>query len=249
MPPLPLARLLACAWLLLAPGAGRLAADFAADLARVSVEAAGGPAAHEALHSFRAMGLTRVGDRETRFILHAARPDRLRVETLGERGSLVRAYDGVHAPWKKADPLAPPRRLGAEEELDFLLDADFDSPLFAPARRGISLDPAGEVVIDGRRAHRLLALLRRSELVTLYVDAETMLVTRRDRTKKLRGRELVLETRYSDFAETAGVLLPRRIHTTVAGRLLHDTVIESIDANPELPEDFFAPPVGDWPTR
>lgn len=227
----------------------RLVADFAADLARVSVEAAGGVSAHEALRGLRAVGVTRVGEGEVNFILHAERPDRLRIETLGATTSLVRASDGVRAPWKKTDPLRPPRRLGTAEEREFLVDAEFDQPLFDHARRGIGLDYAGRVEIEGKSFHRLLAVIRHTELVTLYLDEETRLLVRRDQSRRVQGREIVIETHYEDFRPVAGVLLPHRILTRSEGRVLTDTRIESLDANPALPADFFAPPVADWPAR
>lgn len=241
-----LSLLSACLFLL---GAPRLVADFANDLARVSIEAAGGVSAHEALRGLRATGVTRVGEREASFILHAERPDRLRIESVGERGSLVRATDGVHAPWRLEDPLQGPRRLARAEERDFLLDAEFDSPLFDHARRGISLDPAGSELIDGKRYQKLLAVLRHTELVTLFIEEETGLLKRRRQTKRVGGREAAVETIYDDFRPVAGVLLPHRIRTLVAGRELSDAQIESIDANPTLPPNFFAPPRPDWPKR
>lgn len=225
-------------------------ADLAADLARVSVEATGGIEAHRALRGLRAVGVTRVGEKEASFILYAQRPDRLRIESVGEKSSLVRGYDGVHAPWRKNDPLSPPRRLGRAEEQDFIVDAEFDSPLFDFENRRISLDYAGEASLeDGRRAQKLLAVLRHTELNTLYIDDETRLLVRRDRAKRANGRDVVIETHYSDFRRVAGVLLPFRILTVAEGRVLADARIESLDPNPELPADFFAPPVAGWPRR
>ncbi len=238
--------LLACL-LCLCAGTARLAADLAADLARVSVEAAGGAAAHESLRGLRAVGVTRVGEREASFILYAERPARLLVESLGPNGSLVRGGDGIHAPWKKDDPLSPPRRLGREEEREFLFDADFDQPLHDFARRGISLDFAGDAVVDGRRVQKLLAVVRFTQVVTLYIDEDTRLLVRRDQTRRVQGRETVLETHYSDFRPVAGVLLPWRVKTVADGRVLTETLIETMDANPSLPPGFFAPPADDWP--
>lgn len=226
--------------------APRLAADMAADLARISVEAAGGTEAHAALKSFRAAGVTKVGEKEIAFMLYAARPRSVRIETVGEKGSLVRSFDGVRAPWKKDDPAAPPRRLGRAEELDFILDADFDNPLYDYQARKISLDDAGTVEIEGRVCHKLLATVRFTELVTLYIDAETMLLVRRDVRQSVR-RAAVLETYYSDFVEVGGVRLPKRIRTQVDGHVLYETLIEEYWANPPLPADFFAPPAKDWP--
>lgn len=236
--------------LLAAAGAGRAVADLAADLARVSVEAAGGAKAHEALRSFRAVGTTRVGEQEVSFILHAARPDRLRVEVLGDKGNLVRAFDGVHAPWKRSGLLGPPERLAPGEELEFLRETDYEQPLHEWERRGVGLDYAGEAVVDGRVCQKLLAVLGHTRTVTLYVDDETHLVTRRDERRRLRGgREIVVETHFSDFRETAGVLLPRRVRTIADGKLADDTRIEAINPNPDLPGDFFSPPAPDWPKR
>lgn len=225
----------------------RLAADLAADLAQISVENTGGAKAHASLKSFRATGVTKVGDKKIEFILYAARPRSVRIETVGEKGSLVRAFDGVLAPWKKDDPAQPPRRLGRAEEKDFILDADFDSPLYDYTARKISLDHAGTVVIDGKTHHKLLATLRFTDLVTLYLDAETMLLVRRDVRKSVRGQAAVFETHYGDFTKVNGVLLPRRIRSQVEGRVLHETVIEEYWANPPLSADFFAPPSKNWP--
>jgi hypothetical protein len=232
---------------LLGGGAPAVRADLAADLARVSVEAAGGADAHRRLAGLRAIGTARVGGREASFILHAQRPRRLRVESIGETGSLVRAFDGEKAPWRRDDPRSPPRRLGRAEERDFLLDADFDSPLHDHVARGIGLDPAGEVEIGGKAYQKLLAVLRHTELVTLYIDAETYLLARRDQRRRVGGRDVIVETHYSDFRPVAGVLLPWRIVTIAEGRELSDVRIEAMDANPELPPDFFAPPAADWP--
>lgn len=230
-----------------AAGALRLAADLAGDIARVSVEAAGGPRAHSALHSFRAEGVTLVGEAEVAFILYAARPRGVRIETLGEKTSLVRAYDGAHAPWKKDDAAKPPRRLGRREERDFMLEADFDQPLFDYQARQISLDYGGEGTVEGRPCLKLLATVRFTEVLTLYIDSESHLLVRRDREEQRDGKTVVVETHYADYKKVAGVRLPRRIRTLADGRLLHETRIKDYDANPDLPADFFSPPVADWP--
>jgi hypothetical protein len=224
----------------------RLFADLAADLARISVEAAGGIEAHAALKSFRATGVTKVGDKEIGFTLYAARPRSVRIETAGEKGSLVRSFDGVRAPWKLDALGQAPRRLGRAEELDFILDADFDNPLHDHEARKISLDHGGTVEVEGRACHKLLATVRFTEVVTLYIDAETLLLVRRDVRQNVR-RSAVLETYYSDFTEVGGVRLPRRIRTQVDGHVLYETMIREYRANPPLPADFFAPPAKDWP--
>lgn len=237
---------MAVAWVVLG-AAPRVEADLADDLARINVEETGGTTAHIALQSFQAEGLTQVGTREVQFVLFTARPRSVRIEALGKKQSLVRAFDGVHAPWRKDDPAKPPLRLGRDEEREFLLDSDFDSPLFNYKARQISLDYAGEVVIEGKTYQTLLATVRFTDVLTLYIDDETKLLVRRDRTTRREGRDVVTETHFSDFKKVNGVRLPRRIRTLEEGRLLHETIIKHYEANPRLPIDFFAPPARDWP--
>jgi hypothetical protein len=221
----------------------------ATDLARVSVEAAGGLAAHAALRGMRATGVTKIGEREVEFVLYSERPDRVRIETTNEGQTLVRAYDGVHAPWKQDGAGGVVRPLAGGEAKDFLMDADFDSPLFLPTRRSISLDYAGEGMNEGRPCQKLLAMVRFTDLLTLYVDDETHLLVRKDVTKRVRGQKVVVQTHFSDFAPNGGVMMPRRIRTVVGTKVLHETMIKKWAANPEVPKNFFAPPVAGWPLR
>lgn len=242
-------RLVVCLSFVVFGGVSAARADLAADVARIALEMAGGAEAHERLAGLRATGVTRVGEVEAPFILYTARPDRLRVETLGESGSLVRAYDGEHAPWKKDDALKLPRRLGREEELQFMRDAVFDQPYFKPAERGVSLDYAGRVESGGVIMHRLLATRSGGELEALFIDAASHRLVRRDVRAASVAGERVVELHYADFREVAGVLLPGRIRAVADGRVLHETVITDYVANPTLPPGFFAPPVADWPKR
>ena len=230
-------------------GPGRAVADMATDLARVSVEAAGGLAAHAALRGMRASGVTKVGEREVEFVLYSERPNRVRIETTSDGQTLVRAFDGVHAPWKRNGDNGEVRPLASGETKDFLMDADFDSPLFLPAHRNISLDYAGEAVNEGRPCQKLLAMVRFTDLLTLYVDDETHLLVRKDVSKRVRGQKVVVQTHFSDFEPIGGVKMPRRIRTVVGMTTLHETVIKKWEANPSVPKNFFAPPVADWPLQ
>ena len=230
-----------------AAGVSPARADFADDLSRVHLEAMGGREAQAALVGLRATGVTHISGKEVSFILYAARPRSIRIETLGETGTLVRVFDGVHAPWQKSDLLAPPIRLAEAAEGDFVMEAEFDDLLYDFRARGIELEDAGRAEVAGRSCIRLLATVRLTESYTLYVDEETLLVTRRDQRKTVRGRMAVVETYFSDFRPVAGVLQPFRIRVQSGDRVITETEISEVVANPGVPADFFAPPVASWP--
>lgn len=222
-------------------------ATYVEDMARVHLEAAGGHEAHAALRCLRATGVTRIGGQELHFILYAARPRNVRIETLGGNGTLVRAFDGLHAPWQKRDLVGPPTRLARGTEDDFTAEAEFDNLLYDTKARGIELEEAGTAEVNGRACLRILATVRLTEAYTLYLDEETMLVVRRDQRKSRAGRTVVVETYYSDFRPVAGVMLPFRIRVQVGGKVASETEIAELIANPDTPPDFFTPPLADWP--
>ena len=77
----------------------------------------------------------------------------------------------------------------------------------------------------------------------VWVDAATGLVVRTSSTRKLRGHEVVLETVFGDYRETAGVAFARSIETAVRGRPQRlRIVVESVEVNPALDEARFRMP-------
>jgi hypothetical protein len=222
-------------------------ADMAGDIAQVHIEAAGGRKALMALRGLRATGVTRIGGRELPFILYAETPRSLRIETVGEAGTFLRVFDGVHAPWRKRELLERPARLATDEEGDFVAEAEFDDLLLDHEDRGIELEDAGRAEVAGRPCLRLLVTVRLADIYTLYVDEATLMVVRRDQRKRRGGRDVVVETYYSDYRAVNGVMQPFRIQVRSGGRTVTETEITEMVANPEMPADFFAPPVADWP--
>jgi hypothetical protein len=231
----------------IALGASSATASYVEDVAQVQLEAAGGHAAHTALRSLRARGVTRISGQELPFILNAARPRNVRIETIGATGTLVSAFDGVHAPWQKRDLVGAPTRFARGTEDDFVAEAEFDSLFYDRKARGIELEEAGDAEVNGRPCMRLLATVRLTEAYTLYLDKETMMMVRRDQRKIQAGRTVVVETYYSDFRPVAGVMLPFRIRVQVGHKIASDTEITEMIANSETPPDFFNPPVAGWP--
>ncbi len=222
--------------------------DLAAEIAAISLSFAGGHDAHAALRGLRAKGYTLIAGQRVDFVLHAARPDLLHVETLDASGGLVRATDGVHLPWRSLAG-GPPSRMSDEDARDFMAEADFDSPFFEPTKRGLALTHLGSADLAGRPAQRLRLVDRAGQVSLLYMDDESRMLVRREIGRQAGGRDYVIATAFDEFEPCAGVLLPRVIRTYVNNRLANETRITSIEANPTLPASLFLPPAADWPTR
>lgn len=225
--------------------AAAVRADRASDLARIHLEAIGGRERVAALTALRATGQVTAGKRQVRFTLVAARPDRVRLETEAGVRMLVQGYDGAEPPWEFDTGTWPPKYRDMAESVakTFVADAEFDDPLIAGEARGYTFDYAGEVETEKRKLLRLLVTRKFTDTFSLLLDPQTFFIVMRaeDRTTAA-GRKTQVVTYYDDFRPVGGVLLPHKITVTTEGRIMQETKILRIEANPTLNEDTFSRP-------
>jgi hypothetical protein len=222
-----------------------LRADRAADLARIHTEAIGGKERIAALGAIRVTGQVISGEKQVRFTMTAARPNRVRLETVSGDRTLVQGTDGVEPPWEFDTGTWPPKYRPMAESVakTFVADAEFDDPLVAGATRGYRFDFAGEVEADGRKLFRLLTMRGAAETYSVLIDAVTYLIVMRVEERTLAmGRKVQVVTRYRDFLPVAGVLLPHEVITSVDGRTTQKMKISRVEANPALSADTFTRP-------
>ena len=220
-------------------------ADQAADLARLHTEAMGGAARIAQFAALQATGTVKIEGRTMHIGLVAQRPNRVRTIVQGEGYMLIQAYDGANPPWQVdvSAKSSGPQLIGEVAARDFVDDAEFDDPLVSPAERGYSVDYAGTTDVNGRRIYRLLVTHRLTETFELELDGETYFIVRRLSTRRLAdGREIKFETRFSDFRPVTGVIVPYRIGVYAGDRMLSETVLESVEANPPLAASVFSRP-------
>jgi hypothetical protein len=230
----------------LAAGTGVLArADQAADIARIHLEAIGGPERMAALKTLRMSGIVVVGDKRMKFRMIAARPDRVRLETESDGRTLVHASDGVEPPWEFDTGTWPPkfRDMSESAAKGFVADAEFDDPLVAGPARGFALDYAGEVEVGPRKLLRLLVTKNLRDTFSVLVDPTTyFIVMRVDERTTAGGRKRQIVTRYDDFRPVDGVLLPHRVTLLTDNRVEQQMAIERVETNPEISKDLFTRP-------
>lgn len=217
-------------------------AQLGAEIARKHGERAGDRLA--ALKTLRAEGRTFIGSEMVPFTLIAERPNRLRVESFSPVRRVIQGYDGLDAPWIshtefKGGAVQP---MPAGDARDFVANADFDGPLVNYADKGYTVDYAGEEVIEGRRAYKLLLMSRTDDIFFLWVDAETHEVVKRTVYRAGKDERITIETYFKDFRPVAGVLQPHRIETLANGRLLYVMVIDRMMPNLPVQAGLFSRP-------
>jgi hypothetical protein len=226
-------------WIALVP-AGALRADFARDVARIHTEATGGREQIDALKSFKATGVTSNERGEMPFIMWAARPSSIRIEVKMNAQTITQGWDGEQNPWTTDPRTKRVIFLSGQAAEDFKAEAEFDDPLLAGPDRKVALDYVGVVEEDGQKRIKIMVTQNFTAVSFVYLDAATYLIVRRDVVRRRGVTEMVLRTDYSDFREVAGVVLPHRMIVTAGGKRVRETVIDVMQANPQVAEGFFA---------
>jgi hypothetical protein len=222
------------------------AADRAAEIVAIHLEAIGGRERIDALHAMRATGEVMAGGKKMRFTLIAARPNLLRLETDEGGRSLVQATDGRNPPWQFDTGEWPPRYrdIPATVARTFAEDAEFDDPLVGGAKRGFTIEYAGETKIEDKPCVRLLVTRALTETFSLLLDSDTFLILQRveDRKSPLGGTVHIV-TVFENYLPVEGVLVPHVVTLFIDGRPKQQTHIESVQPNPEISAETFERPV------
>jgi hypothetical protein len=209
------------------------------------VAARGGREALAAVRTLRMTGRATAGSgRQAIVRREIARPGCIRTEFVFQGTTGVYAWDGA-AGWRVSplDGSLAPEPLPAEDAAVAAEQAEIDGPLVDWKAKGHRVELVGTEALPGGPAHRLKVTLRSGTVRQVWVDAATGLVVRTASTRKVRGREVVLETVFGDYRDTAGVTFARSIETGVQGRprRLH-IVVESVEVNPTLDDTRFRMP-------
>jgi outer membrane lipoprotein-sorting protein len=212
------------------------------EIAQRHAERAGAKLA--ALKNLRAEGRTFISGEMVPFTLTAERPNRLKVETFSPLRRVIQVHDGENPPWISHSEVkgGVPQTMAAADAKDFVDNADFDGPLVNFAEKGYSVDYAGEDMLDGRRAYKLLMMSPADDIFFLWVDAENHEMVKRTVYKANKEGRLTIETFFKDFRPVAGVLQPHRVETASNGRLVYVMVIDEMKANVEIPKGTFGRP-------
>lgn len=79
----------------------------------------------------------------------------------------------------------------------------------------------------------------------LYLDANTNMIAKVRDIKIIKGRQESVEIVYSDYREIEGAMLPFKIETYKARELKSVVQFETLEINPDVPEDTWLKPISD----
>lgn len=210
-----------------------------------NITARGGAEAWRAVSSLRLTGQMDLGQgMHVPYVLDQKRPGKMCLEFVFDEETATQCTNGDSG-WK----VAPFRGRTTPEpmtEAELRETADSADPyglLYDHAARGHVVELLGREPVDGRDAFKLKVTLPKGGVRWLYLDAETGLEVKLEALRVVAGREWVVETRYSDWQETDGLLIAHRQETLTRGDTeSHFLTVESVTVNPPLDDSHFAMP-------
>jgi hypothetical protein len=116
-----------------------------------------------------------------------------------------------------------------------------EGPLIDFRAQGSTVELQGSEELDGRKSYRIGVTLASGDHQTVWIDAESFLESRFDRTTYgPTGSKGVVTVRYRDYKEVEGVALPSVIEIGGAAAAKPDRmVIEKVALNPPIDDREF----------
>ncbi|GAC1328756.1 MAG: hypothetical protein NVSMB15_00480 [Steroidobacteraceae bacterium] len=182
------------------------------------------------------------------FVLEQKRPNKTHFEiaTLGHK--TMRVFDGARG-WKvrpnrdgtlDAQPYSAP-------EVKFAREAQgIEGPLIDYQAKGIGVELAGTERVEGRQAYRLNVRLASGDRHAIWIDAQTFLDVKYDRTSySATGKPGIVSVFYRNYQTVDGLQIPMLLEIGVgSGRTPDKMVIDKIALNPPVSDDAFVKPAG-----
>lgn len=161
-----------------------------------------------------------------------------------EPGGYMEGYDGAAWEWY-ADPGIVVRTVGAPSKA-IRHYAGVENPLVDYREKGSTATIKGETVLDDRPVVVIELIRRDGFLEQVYLDMESWLIVATGFAAPIHafGAEVFNLNRISDYREVAGVQIAHRFVTVEmpSGKEQNSMQWGRIQANRDLPEDWFSPP-------
>jgi outer membrane lipoprotein-sorting protein len=236
---------LVCVLLLLLCAAALAKAQTAEELVARNIQAKGGLEKMKAVKSYRSQGKFEVDGFKADVAMESKRPDKLRQLFTFQRMTEIDAYDGKTG-WK-ISPFQGKKdaeMMGEDDVRGLMEDADFDGPLVDAAAKGNKIEFQGKQPVDGDDAYVVRVTLKNGDIMTYYLDPDTCLEFRVDRTTFIRGAVRENTTEYGSYKPVNGVL---HAYSIQFGPKAHPEnrqkiTLEKVEANVPLEDSLFAMP-------
>lgn len=224
-------------------------AGIAGDLEEVLAdhyEAMGGLEAIKGIKSVEMKGKAIVqGGMELPFVIRSIKPNKSRMDITIQGSKMVMAKNdedlwGINPLMGSNDPMDLP-----ESQQDNVKNqADLEGPLVNWKEKGHQLELMGEEDVQGSMSYKIKITREDGEVIFTYLDKETLAPLKSSSIQTdMMGSESEVHTYFTNYKEVGGTYMPFSMKMTSAeGVVQMEVVFDTINANVEIPADYFERP-------
>lgn len=215
---------------------------FVDSLVARNLDARGGTDAWERVTTMRMAGQMDLGQgMSVPYVLEQKRPGMMCFEFEFNEQTSTQCTDGTQG-WK-ISPFLGRTEPVTMTDLEYREMADTADPyglLYDYANRDLDIDYLGTEKVGDREAHKLQVNMPNGGVRWLYLDVETGLDLKLETMRTIVKRERLVETRYSEWREVEGLLVPVRQETWTEGDPEpHFLTVQTVVINPQIADDRF----------
>jgi outer membrane lipoprotein-sorting protein len=209
------------------------------------IAARGGLAKIRSIHSERVSGKISFGDVTGPFVVELKRPLKMHMQLTVQNQTMVRVYDGQSHGWAN-NPFAGkmnPEAMSEDELKNITEESDFDGPLMDYKSKGNKVELVGKDKFNDKDVWRVKLTTKNSDVRSYLFDANSFLLLKWEGKRKYEGKELPVESFFSDYREVSGLKFAFAIDSGSSATDISQKIrIEKIELNPELNDAEFSKP-------
>lgn len=177
---------------------------------------------------------------EIPFISFALRPNKVRVEGEFQGLKFIQAYNGEIG-WALNPFMGDTVPTQAQQDVvDELKDqADIDGLFYNWADKGFKVELVGTEEMEGQQVYLLKLTKENGNEYIYYMDAENYVPLKMKAKVKVMGVEREVETFYSNYKPTDGIVMAYSMESKVGGQTVSQIVIDKVEFNREIDPAVF----------
>jgi outer membrane lipoprotein-sorting protein len=174
--------------------------------------------------------------------LYQSRPSKLRMEADFAGSKIIQTYNGTTG-WTYAPAMGitEPQQLGTEELKSIMKQAEMDSPLWDYKAKGNKVELLG--TSDDGSAYKLKVTAPEGDVMTIFIDKETSLISKMVSSQNVNGMDAEIETEVKDYKNVKGIPVAHYMATKMGGQVVSTITFDNIEYDQKLDAALFEKPV------
>ena len=181
------------------------------------------------------------------FYVTVLKPDKVLVEITMQGMTMKQAYDGTIG--LQINPFMgskDPEKMNDEQAKQMKEQAHFEGKLANYKEQGSTVELLGKEDMEGTEVYKIKLVEKDSAITNYYIDANSYLVLKEAMKRKIKEKEVNIETVMGDYKSEDGYIMPHSIETKSEDAMMgsQKITIEKVEFNVPVDDSIFTMPEG-----